>query len=478
MIPRNQFENQWPDADSQDWSIVGQGDDYNYWYEADNVRIVEYFRRVPVKKIAVKLSTGQVSYLDKKDLPIIRERLLFDGIKIIQEREVKVPKVEWFKLSARDILEREEFPSFHIPVVRCVGKELNVKGYDYYRGLIRHAKDAQRTYNYNRTAQVEQVSLQPKVPMLATPEQIGVYKGMWERMNKENLPYLLYEHVEGQPMPQRQPPPIPSTAHQMNSISDDADIDATTGLYKASLGAPSNEKSGKAIRARQMEGDVGTYTFHSNFHIAIKQTGKILVDMIPRIYDTNRIVRVITPEEEDDFIELNKTVVTEDGRTVVLHDLSAGRYDVRVSAGPSYTTLREEARESMIDFAQALPQAGVLIADMIAENMDWPKASAVAERLKKMLPPGLADDNDDENEITPQMVEQAVQQAIQQTQEQLENKIAMMEADTKAFSAEEKAKTDELKVMIEAAKVMQDKVLDEDKIKDIIAQSIAELIGG
>ena len=426
MVNRKAFERQYPNADSTNWSIEGSGDTYNQWYEGDNIRVVEYFRRVPVKKLAIKLSDGRVSYIEKDDLPELKERLLLEGLRITDQKEQKVPTVQWFKMSARDILDKGEFPSFYLPVVRVLGKELNVNGYDFYRGIIRHAKGAQQTYNYNRTSQVEQTALQPKAPMMATPEQIEAHEVMWKNMNKANTAYILYNHVEGVPPPIRQPSPLQSTGHQINALSDDNDIDATTGLYKASLGAPSNEKSGRAIRERKMEGDVGTFTFHSNFQIALKQTGRILVDMIPRIYDTQRVVRIVTPEEEDDFVELNSTYYEDDGiggtKKIRIHDLAAGRYDVRVTSGPSYTTLREEARESMVDFAKALPQIAPLIADLIAENMDWPKANVISERLKKTLPPGVADqegEGDPELQNLMMQLEQAAQQA-QQLQAQVE----------------------------------------------------------
>jgi hypothetical protein len=415
---------------------------------------------------------------DEQAVGSLKAKTMKDGDRVQETREAEVPKIEWFKMTSREFLEKpREFPSFYIPLIRVVGKELNVKGYDFYRGVIRHAKDAQRMYNFNRTAQVEQTALQPKVPFMATPEQIETFESNWDRANKDNLPYLLYNHQEGVPMPQRVAPPIPSQAHMLNAQSDDADMDSTTGMHKASRGEESNEKSGKAIRERKMEGDVANYTYHDNRNLSLKQTGRILVDMIPRIYDTQRIVRIMTPEDEDDFVELNKTVVNANGTTKKINDLGSGRYDIRVQAGPSYTTLREESRESLMGFAQALPNVAPLIADLIAENMDWPKSDVIAERLKKTLPPGIADDKDGkEPEITPQQVEQAIQEAVQATQEQMDNKIAMMEAESKTMAAERKADTDEFKALTDRMEALQAAVMDEGKIKDLIASAFAELL--
>lgn len=478
MIDTDAFKRLYPDARATSIDVVGTGDEYEYWFEEDSLRVAEYFRKVPVNKLAVLVSDGSVSYVDDEaELKRFDAELKLKQLRISKWKEATVPKIEWYKMNAGEILEGpREFPSFFIPVVRVIGKELNVRGYDYYRGIVRHAKDAQRLYNYDRTAMVEQVALQPKVPFVLTPEQIESFKNLWERANKDNLPYLLYNHVDGVPPPQRSIPPIPSTAHQINAVADDADVDSTTGLGPASLGQKSNEKSGRAIRERKVEGDTGTFGYHDNLQLALKQTGRILVDMIPRIYDTQRVARILTPEEDDDFIELNHTVLDENGKAKKIHDLSAGRYDIRVSAGPSYTTMREEARDSMLAFASQLPQAGVLIADMIAENMDWPGSQAIAERLRKTLPPGLADDDENQQEITPEMVQQAIQETAQATQEQLDNRIAMMEAETKAYTAQQKAESDEIKNQIELLKALQEKADNTEVVKDLVAQTFAELI--
>jgi len=479
LVDRDTFKRLYPKARSDSWSQSGQGDEYEYWYQQDNIRVAEYFRRVPTDKIAAQLNSGAVMYVDDAEmLETLRDEISGNGGKIVRTKEVKVPKVEWYKLTAGDVLETpREFPSFYVPIVRCVGKELNVRGYDYLRGIVRHAKDAQRMYNYNRTAQIEQVALQPKVPFLATPEQIDSFQQSWNRVNKDNLPYLLYNHVEGVPMPRREPPPLPAQGNMLNAQADDADIDSTTGMHKASLGAPSNEKSGKAIRERKMEGDVATFTFHDNFHMALKQTGRILVDMIPRVYDTARIERILTLEDEEDYVQLNQKVVGSDGKVTYINDLGAGKYDVRVSTGPSYTTMREEARESMLDFAQALPQTGALIADMIAENMDWPKADAVAERIKKTLPPGIADDKDNqEKEITEQDVQMAIEQAVQQAMEQSGQMIEQMKVQIDGMEAQSKAETDEYNAITKRMEAMQGVVDDEERVKDLVAKAYAEIL--
>ncbi len=271
MVSRDMFESKWPNKQTAGWDFAGSGDEYDYWYQDQEIRIVEYFRKVPTTKIAVRMASGSVYYVDdERALESLTAKAKKSGDRVQETKEAEVPKVEWFKMSAVEFLEKpREFPSFYIPIVRVVGKELNVHGYDYYRGVIRHAKDSQSSYNFSRTAQIEQTALQPKVPYILTPGQVESFETLWDRINKENLPYVLYNHMDGVPMPNRVIPPIPSQAHMLNAQSDDADMDATTGMYKASRGEPSNEKSGKAIRVCKMEGDVANYAYHDNRNLAL-----------------------------------------------------------------------------------------------------------------------------------------------------------------------------------------------------------------
>ena len=190
---------------------------------------------------------------------------------------------------------------------------------------------------------------------------------------------------------------------------------AVTGIYDASLGARSNETSGKAILARQREGDVANYHFTDNLTRSLEHAGRILIDLIPKIYDTQRVIRILGEDDSEEFIEINKSIPGYDGEPMLLNDLSAGRFDIKVTTGPSYTTKRIEAAESMMSFVQAFPQAGQVAGDLIAGNMDWPGADAIAHRLKKMVPPELLEGEDGDDQQPPPQPD-PMQQKMQEFQ--------------------------------------------------------------
>lgn len=437
-------KDEYPDAN---WEL-GKGEGYNLWIEKDKGRIAEYFRRVPMKAILWALEDGRTIKV-KDDTMDIRDELTEQGLSPKKTREVETFKVEWYKLSCNEILEKNVFPSKYIPIIPCYGKELNVDGKTYYRGVIRYAKDPQRIYNYTRTASVEQVALAPKAPWVIEEGQIGNHQKLWETANVKNHPMLVYKNKAGVPPPMRQMPPQPSSGWLSESSIADQDIDASSGMYKASLGAPSNERSGKAINARKVEGDVGVYHYHDNRAMSLQHSYEILVDMIPRIYDTDRVVRIKTPEEQDVMVRINQEFYdNESGKWAKVYDLSQGKYDIAVDVGASYTTQRQMASESMMELIQYAPQLAPRILDLIAKNLDWPGADEIAARLK-------------ENPPSEEQIQQAIQQAVQQALSDQKNQLEFFKAETSRIAAVEKAKNDDDKIEVELIKL-----LDENGVTD------------
>ncbi len=477
LMSKDEFQRRFPKAEPVDWDLGGQGEQYDEWYDGDRVRVAEYFRRVPVPKTIHLLSDGRV--VENSQFDKIKDELAQRGVTVVRSRKVKGWRVEWFLVAGgQQILEGPRlWPGKYIPVIPVFGKELVVRGRTIYRGLIRHAKDAQRAYNFWRTATTEAVALAPKAPWLIADQQIGPHKHLWDIANRANLPYLPYRHVNGIPMPQRQPPGSVPTGGLSEVQMADQDLDATTGMYKASLGAPSNERSGKAIMARQREGDVGTFQFHDNLVRAIKHCGRILVDLIPKIYDTQRVVRLLFQDGRDDYVEINQTIIDEEtGEKIILNDLSVGRYDVVVTTGPSYTTQRQEVVEAMVQIAQANPEVWQIAGDIIAKNMDWPGAEELAERFRKALPPELRDTDDPEAQdgmVPKSQVDQIVQQAVAQAEETAKK-------DKELQIKEYEAQTHRMRVEAEAAikkAQLEGKTPElEDRIKDLVAQAIAEFL--
>jgi hypothetical protein len=255
-------------------------------------------------------------------------------------------------------------------------------------------------YNFYRSQSAETIGLAPKAPFLATPAQLKGFESQWNLAHKKNYPFLYYNpdpKVDGPP--QRQFPNQLHTGIQQEVVIADQELHDTTGLQQASMGERSNEKSGIAIAERRRQGDRGQITYVDNLARSMKYAGKVLVDLIPKIYDTPRMVRIQMEDGETDFVQVNAE--WERKGKPVKYDLTVGKYDVLVSVGPGYVTQRLEAADSMERFIKAYPPAAPILGDLFAKNLDWPGADEIAERLRKLMPPGIVESEEDEGDGLP-----------------------------------------------------------------------------
>lgn len=398
-VTKEEFKKRYPNADFTDFDATLSDDDRVHWMDDEKVRIAEYWKREEVEDEIVKFSNGDVfkaSELDEEiDEGISRlDDLLVMGAVEVDRRKTKSFKVTQTILNGVEVLEEHDWPGRWIPIVPVYGDEVIERGKRHFLSLIHFAKDPQRMLNYWRSTTTELVALQPKAPWVGA---VGSFTtdNRWDTANTENHAFLEYDPViengVAQPPPMRQPfAGIPAGALQ-EAMSAADDIMATTGLYQASLGEKSNERSGVAITARQREGDTSTFHFIDNMSRAIRQAGRIIVNLIPYVYSDARIVRVLGEDESPSNIPVNQPVtpratMEDPNPEPRVFDLTAGKYDVTVKSGPSYTTQRMESADQMLQLITAFPPAAPLLGDLLAKNLDWPQADEIEKRLKTLVP--------------------------------------------------------------------------------------------
>jgi len=410
MMPRKSFKEQYPDAEETSVDVsLDSAQSTIFWGSQDLIRIAEYWRKVPVDKELALMPDG--STLDWGSVPKDLRPFLPAPVKT---RIHKGHRIEQFVVSGGNILEGpNDWPGSYIPIVPVIGGEMPLEARTYRYSAIRFARDPQQLYNFYRTATAEAIALQPKAPYLVTMKMIGKVKGIWDQANKSPLPYLPYEVDPDAPSqrPQREAPPaLPAALMQEAQVAGE-DMKATTGIFDAALGARSNETAGVAIRARQIEADTANYHFVDNLQRSLEYAGRVLIDLIPKIYDNERVIRLMGENDaEEETVKINQVVMGMDGVPIVVNDLSAARFDVRVKIGKSYQTKRAEAADSLLAFVQAVPAAGQVAADLIAKNFDWPGADELAKRLRNTVPPQiLADPEKPETQPPPDPVAEQMQ---------------------------------------------------------------------
>jgi hypothetical protein len=459
-----EYERMFPDAQPiSSIMATGIGDQsMSQWISENTVRIAEYFY-LDHQKATLNLYPGNVTAF--KGTPQDAQlKAMFE--KPVRTRVVDRRKVMWVKTNGYEVLDEREWLGKYIPVVRVVGNEFEVDGRLFVSGLVRNAKDAQRMYNYWTSQEAEMLALAPKAPFVAYGGQFEGYEMQWKTANTTNWPYLEVnpDVTDGAgnvlPLPQRSQPPMAQTGLIQAKMGAAEDIKSTTGQYNASLGQQGNERSGKAILARVQEGDTGTYHYVDNLGRAIRHITRQLVDLIPKVYDTERIARIIGVDGEVGMAKLNpqqpepvKEIRDQTGIVIEkIYNPTVGVYDVVITTGPSYLTKRQEAVEAMANILQTSPQLWQVAGDLFIKNMDWPGAQEMAARFKKIIDPKVLaeDDKSPELQSAEQMIEALTQQLnqtmgmvdnIQHSMEAQEMQIKAYDAETKRISAVQNAMT-------------------------------------
>ncbi|WP_269497817.1 portal protein [Castellaniella sp. S9] len=462
-MPKSEFKRQHPKAaiSSADFDAASIGASAAHWFQGDAVVVAEYYWIDEVAATLIMLSDGTTGYKDDFNADVAATA----GVSIVAERESTRRRVRWAKITGADVLEETDIQCRWIPVFPVYGDEIDVGGEVTRRGMVRDAKDPARMYNFWMTTATEEVALRPKTPFIGAAGQFEADKAKWATANLRSWPYIQYtpKTIDGHlaPPPQRQPmADVPIGVLQMAAHANE-DIKSVTGIFDASLGARSNETSGRAIMARQREGDLSNFHFTDNLNRAVRHAGRCIIDMLPHYYDTERVVQIRGDDEALDSAQINTPVTGDDGTQRILNDLTVGKYDVTVTAGPSYTTQRQEAADGMTQLAQAWPKMMDIAGDKVIGNLDWPGADEVAERIKRTIPPEIRgpEEGEEQQAIPPQVQQQMaqMQQMLQQAQQALQEaqsgvEKARIDADSRVavaqINAQSRQDVEELKGMV------------------------------
>jgi hypothetical protein len=433
LYTESEFEKRWKGAEKSNWESSYR-DLPDGWRDNELVRVAEWWTREEVPAKLLKLSDGMVLYVN--EYMRIKDILDAQGITVVGERDTKTNKVTQKIISGAEVLEENEWAGKYIPIVPVYGDEVMVEGKRHWISLTRWAKDPQQMFNYWRTASTELVALAPKAPYLGPKGAFNTDANKWATANNVSYPYIEYD---GSEMPKRQPFAGPPAGALQEALNASDDMKSTMGIYDAALGARSNETSGRAILQRQRESDTATFNYIDNLSRAIRHAGRVMVDLIPKVYNAPRIIRVIHEDGSNESVPINqpftpdqakspqaqayeagKTQETVDGLTRI-YDVTTGKYDVTCEAGPSFSTKREEAAAQMIELGRMFPPMMQVAGDLLVKNLDWPGADDIADRLKAMLPPQLQGQSPQVMQMRQQMqqMDQMAKQAVGQLNQQI-----------------------------------------------------------
>jgi len=420
MMSKAKFRKLYPDNDDgTSFTQRGTGDTQSEWITKEDIRIAEYFYVHRESATLYQLSNGTSTFADGKDF---KARLEAAGIEIIGERKSYKRTIKWKKLTAMEVIEERDWPGQFIPVVPVYGRHVVIGDKRHKFGMVRHAKDAQRMYNFWQTTITESVALAPKAKWIMAEGQDEGHESEWAAANVKSFPLLRYKQtdIDGQsaPPPQRLQPEPPPSGVMAAAAGINTDIATLMGIYDPSQQLPGNI-SGKALNGQQQQVDLTNFDFYDNLTKSIAQTGKIILDLIPHIYDSQRVMRIIGADGKPDLVQINQPSQDDQGVYKVMHDMTVGQYDVVMDTGPGFNSKRQAAVEAMMPLVTGNPELFKVAGDLVFRNMDFPGAEVIADRLAASNPMAQIDDK---SPVPPQVQMQlkANQAQMQQMQQQLQ----------------------------------------------------------
>jgi len=461
MMPKEVFRKLYPDLDDgTSFTQRGTGDAQSEWITKEDIRIAEYFYTVREKATLYHLSDGSMMFADGKDF---FQRIELAGLTVIDERPSFKKTIKWKKMTAIEVIEERDWPGRYIPVIPVYGRHVVIGDKRKKFGMIRNAKDPQRMYNFWQTSLTESIALAPKAKWIMAEGQDEGHENEWAQANVKSTSYLRYKQrdIDGQPAPppQRlQPEPPPAGVITAASVIND-DLSNIMGIFDPNQ-MPTGNISGKALNGQQQQVDLTNFDYYDNLTRSISHTGKIILDLIPKIYDSERVLRIIGDDGKPDLVTLNeRTAVGE-----VLNDVTVGEYDVVMETGPGYNSKRQEAVDSMMGMLAADPTLMQTAGDLIFRNMDFPGADIIADRLATLNPLSQVDEK---SPIPPQVQMQLAQS--QQQMQQMGQQIQQLQMMIKQRQDIEQVKQDsetKRELMRQTAKAHNTETMAEVKVND------------
>jgi len=438
----DKFKKQWPLAVVSDFTQDRyDSNSCQSWWNNNQIRVAEYWVKTPVNKEIALLSDGRIIDIDKAKE--ILDELQDQNITVIKTRTLKSHKIEMYLMTGAEILEGPTpWSGKFIPLVPVYGHQCVIEKSEYIRGLVRFSKDANRIYNYATSMAIETSALTPKDPIFITPTQVQGFESKYHNFNVENSPFLPYNPDPNAPgIPQRGGAPSVQTALLQQIQQASMDLYHVTGMQPPSIGINPELKSGKAIMSQEKLGDRGNYIFTDNLVKSISYTGDILVDLIPKIYDTERQLTILNEDDTTEMVLVNSEVFDmETGKNVIVNDLAKGKFTIHAKSGPAFSSLREESANQILELIKISPAFERVSLDLVAKNLGILESQELTKRIRKlMIQQGVVNPTDDEKQEfglnEPQQLDsqqQAITDNVNVQTEKLIADIRNKEADTQS----------------------------------------------
>lgn len=467
-IPVAEYKERFPDGNEQ--SVGNDKQNQAFFNTADFVTVGQLYYKKQVDIELVRMTNGAVYKVDD-DFKQIQDDLLLQNITIEKDNEGeekrrtrKSWRVHSRLFDGNDWLKSEEKTVFNdLPIIPIYGNFDIFENKVIYFGKIEKLYDQQRILNYAMSRDIEDGALSPAPMKWMTAEQAEGYD--YSKMNTDRHPVRLYNHVEGTPFLPTEGGPVASSGLQTTIANTQQMISASANSFNALQGNASPLQSGIAGNQQIEQGNIGSIKWFKSLEVMVCQVGKVLINAIPRVYDSTRQVRILEEDGTSSMITLHDNVLDQaTGQNVEMNDLSKGDYDVICDFGPAFNSQQKETTQAFMDMAAINPEVAQRGMDIWLKNLAVPGMDMMAERFRESLfQQGAIPEKqltDEEKQIRQQQQEAAQNQPPQEDPNLLFAQAEMGKAQADNTNAETKKQEAQFNAQVKGAQV----TLDQDRV--------------
>ena len=455
---KDEFKKLYPDVDVNSLTGINSVQSNFTWGSSSSVTIAEVYYKEHYEETLYLLENGETltskEYKNLKEI-VAEARLsgitdemleeLNDSMEIKKRRKTQRVRMKSAIISGNEVIERKDHPGSMLPMVYVDGDSYKDNEQQYTQTFIKHAKDAQRFLNYCAIEIATALKNSRREQWMATPEHIKGFEKLWK--NPEKQQGVMLANESRGTMPQKMPPSeLPQTLlHQYQRA--EQDLQAILGMYEASRGAQGNETSGVAIGNRAKQGQNAMFVYFDNLNRGIESVGRVVLDLMPQIYDAERLVSSLDKNSKASSVKINEYDPITDSYHNEIKDYN---WEINVKVGASFEAQKQESLQTLVQLTQVSPDTFPMVADLIAENLDLRNTPQLVERFKNFVPPDVlakeAGKEPPPKQPNPQEQAMQAQQQAMQAELQLQHQKIAVE--------KEKVQVEELKVEVDKIKAI------------------------
>lgn len=463
-MDKEQFKKDHPDVPLDQLDFVKMDGMFNWSFKNQDQYVIvlaDYYEKVKTKKKIVRLASDEVMLYSEYKKHLEKWNAEFhieQAPEIVEERESDFIHIRRTRFMQTAILEEKDTLFKHNNLVFVDGDsvviqdEENANMEQFTKPYVYHAEGLQKLINF--TGQViandfeNMVQHKFMIAEEALPTQEDA-QNAWNNVQKAALlihkAYSDIDNTKQLPVPQpvnRVPLPPEVMATFMNGMQILQNI---LGSYDASLAQNEQQLSGVAIVEAATLSNGAAMPYVINYMQSLTTVANCVIDLIPKINKTARVLPVIRKDGKKDHVKVNQ-----EGGIPLNYDSS--HIQVNVEAGVNFAIAKNKALQQLTllmkispEFAEFMNEVGL---ETLLDNIEFRNADLLRAKVEKWQ---QMKKEQKQNQPDPEMIKaQAAQKQAQFQEMQVQNE--MQKTKLKAEEIEAKASLETERLLVDKEK--------------------------